>query len=64
MLTVRRVVEGPYQVLERRRSRRVVLTMEVISPKLLMETVEQISILFVSVFNLPFKEGVVPVEWN
>ena len=38
--------------------------MDGIPPKLLMETVEQISIQFARVFNLPLKEGVVPVEWK
>ena len=33
-----------------------------IPPKLLAETVEQISIPFARVFNLSFKDGVVPVE--
>ena len=32
-----------------------------IPPKLLMETVEQVSVPFASVFNLSFKEGVVPI---
>ena len=35
-----------------------------IPPKLLMETVEQISIPLARVFNLSFKEGVVPFEWK
>ena len=35
-----------------------------IHPKLLMETVEQISIPLARVFNLPLKEGVVPFEWK
>ena len=35
-----------------------------IPPKLLMETVEQISIPLASVFNLSLKEGVVPFEWK
>ena len=35
-----------------------------IPPKLLMETVEQISISLARVFNLPLKEGVVPFEWK
>ena len=35
-----------------------------IPPKLLMETVEQISIPLARVFNLSLKEGVVPFEWN
>ena len=35
-----------------------------IPPKLLMETVEQISIPFARVFNLSLKEGVVPFEWK
>ena len=34
-----------------------------IPPKLLMETVEQISIPLARVFNLSLKEGVVPFEW-
>ena len=32
--------------------------------KLLMETVEQISILLARVFNLSLKERVVPFEWK
>ena len=35
-----------------------------IPPKLLMETVEQISIPLARVFNLSSKEGVVPFEWK
>ena len=35
-----------------------------IPPKLLMETVEQISILLARVFNLSLKDGVVPIEWK
>ena len=35
-----------------------------IPPRLLMETVEQISIPLSSVFNLSLKEGVVPFEWE
>ena len=35
-----------------------------IPPKLLMETVEQISIPLVRVFNLSLKEGVFPFEWK
>ena len=35
-----------------------------IPPKLLMETVEQISVLLARVFNLSLQEGVVPVEWK
>ena len=35
-----------------------------ILPKLLMETVEQISIPLARVFNLSLKEGVVPFEWK
>ena len=35
-----------------------------IPPKLLMETVEQISILLARVFNLSLKEGVVPFEFK
>ena len=34
-----------------------------IPPKLLMETVEQISIPFTRVFTMSLKEGVIPVEW-
>ena len=37
---------------------------EGIPPKLLMETVEQISIPLARVFNLSLKEGVVPFEWK
>ena len=37
---------------------------DVIPPKLLMETVEQISIPLARVFNLSLKEGVVPFEWK
>ena len=37
---------------------------DAILPKLLMETVEQISIPLARVFNLSLKEGVVPVEWK
>ena len=33
-------------------------------PKLLMETVEQISMPLAGVFNLSLKEGVVPIEWK
>ena len=35
-----------------------------IPPKLLVETVEQISIPLARVFNLSLKEGVFPVEWK
>ena len=35
-----------------------------IPPKLLMETVEQISIPLARVFNLSLKQGVVPFEWK
>ena len=35
-----------------------------IPPKVLMETVEQISIPLARVFNLSLKEGVVPFEWK
>ena len=35
-----------------------------IPPKLLMETVEQISIPLARVFSLSLKEGVVPFEWK
>ena len=35
-----------------------------IPPKLLMETVKQISIPHARVFNLTSKEGVVPVKWE
>ena len=35
-----------------------------IPPKLLMETVEQISIPLARVFNLSLKEGVVSFEWK
>ena len=35
-----------------------------IPPKLLKETVEQISIPLARVFNLSLKEGVIPFEWN
>ena len=35
-----------------------------ILPKLLIETVEQISISFARVFNLSLKERVVPFEWK
>ena len=35
-----------------------------IPPKLLMETVEQISIPLARVFNLSLKEGAVPFEWK
>ena len=35
-----------------------------ILPKLLMETVEQISMPLARVFNLSSKEGEVPFEWN
>ena len=35
-----------------------------IPPKLLMETVEQISIPLARVFNLSLKEGVIPFGWK
>ena len=35
-----------------------------IPPKLLMETVEQISIPLAREFNLSLKKGVIPVEWK
>ena len=35
-----------------------------IHPKLLTETVEQISVPLARVFNLSLKEGVVPSEWK
>ena len=35
-----------------------------IPPKLLMESVKQISIPPPTVFNLSLKEGVVPLEWK
>ena len=35
-----------------------------IPPKLLMETVEQVSMPLAKAFNLSLKEGVVPVEWK
>ena len=35
-----------------------------IPPKLLMETVEQISVPLARVFNLSLKEGVFPFEWK
>ena len=35
-----------------------------IPPKLLMETVEQVSIPLARLFNLFLKEGVVPFEWK
>ena len=35
-----------------------------IPPKLILETVEQISIPLARVFNLSLKEGVVPFEWK
>ena len=35
-----------------------------IAPKLLMETLEQISILLARVFNLSLKDGVIPFEWK
>ena len=37
---------------------------DVIPPKLLMETVEQISIPLARVFYMSLKEGVVPFEWT
>ena len=38
------------------------LGMDGIPPKLLMETVEQISITLARAFNLSLKEGVIPFE--
>ena len=38
--------------------------MDGVPPKILMETVEQISILLARVFNISLKEGVVPFEWK
>ena len=38
--------------------------MDGIPPKLLLETVEQISILLAKVFNLSLNEGVVHFEWK
>ena len=35
-----------------------------IPPKLLLEIVEQISILLATVFNLSLEEGIVPLEWK
>ena len=35
-----------------------------IPPKLLLESVEQISILLATVFNLTLEEGIVPLEWK
>ena len=35
-----------------------------IPPKLLMETVEQVSIPLATVYNFPLKEGMVPFEWK
>ena len=35
-----------------------------IPPKLLMETVEQISMSLARVFNFSLKEGVIPFEWK
>ena len=40
------------------------LGLDRIPPKILMETVEQISIPLARVFNLSLKEGVVPFEWK
>ena len=40
------------------------LGVDEIPPRLLMETVEQISIPLAKVFNLSLKEGVVPFEWK
>ena len=37
---------------------------DVISPKLLMEIVEQISTLLAKLFNLSLEEGIVPSEWK
>ena len=38
--------------------------LDVIPPKLLMETEEQISIPIARVFNLSLKEGVIPFKWK
>ena len=38
--------------------------MDGIPPKLLLEVVEQISILLATVFNLSLEEGIVPLEWK
>ena len=35
-----------------------------IPPKLLLEIVEQISVLLATVFGLSLKEGIVPLEWK
>ena len=35
-----------------------------ISPKILKETKEQISTPLAHVFNMPFQEGIVPLEWK
>ena len=35
-----------------------------ISPKILKETVEQISLLLAHVFNMSLQEGIVPLEWK
>ena len=35
-----------------------------ISPKILKETVEQISKPLAHVFNMPLQEGIVPLEWK
>ena len=35
-----------------------------ISPKILKETVEQISTPFAHVFNMLLQEGIVPLEWK
>ena len=35
-----------------------------IPPRLLMETVEQVSIPLAAVFNLSLKDGVIPFEWK
>ena len=38
--------------------------MDWIPPKLLLEIVEQISVLLATVFSLSLKEGIVPLEWK
>ena len=38
--------------------------MDGISPKILKETVEQISTPLAHVFNMSLKEGIVPFEWK
>ena len=40
------------------------LGVDVIPPRLLIETVEQISIPLAIVFNLSLNEGVVPFDWK